>query len=154
MLTSATLLLAVAAPATAIQPASEAAKPRQLLEGQLSSAEIDAALRGKLIRYAPVGSADGKVLEEFHVDGRWTGTRYMRGPSPFAGHWYVSDDQLCVTAEQDLDWSRFAHGPVCRKVLRVAGSSVLQTKHISGDNDVMLTILDPVNFPRSLEVEK
>jgi hypothetical protein len=86
-------------------------KPRQL-----TSSEISLAFRGHLVAYSPPHFFDAGIHEEFHEGGRWAGTRYSRGPVPFAGRWKVEKNELCVRSESGLSGKTWERRWVCRKV--------------------------------------
>ena len=96
---------------------------------RLVAAEIDAALRGRLVAYAPSNSADAGAHEEFHADGRWRGVRYSRGPIPFSGRWQIGEDRLCVAAESGYLAGPLRRGPRCREVWRDGRSGELLMEH-------------------------
>ena len=101
---------------------------------QLSPAEIRTALSGKRVSYAPPGSADAGVEEEYHSDGRWGGTVFGRGPIPFSGHWKVENGLVCVQAEEGrvgrlgADW-------ICRALWRDGASGSLLMDHLTAPSD-------------------
>jgi len=94
---------------------------------QLTSSEIDAALRGKLVSYSPPGFADAGIHEEYHADWRWAGTRYGRGPFPFAGQWKVHKNQLCVQSKSGLSRILPERGWWCRKVWKDTSGKLLMS---------------------------
>jgi hypothetical protein len=97
---------------------------------QLTSSEISLALRGHLVAYSPPHFFDAGIHEEFHQDGRWAGTRYSRGPVPFAGRWRVEKNELCVRSESALSGKTWERGWVCRKVWKGA-SGKLFMRHLT-----------------------
>src|SRR4051812_34013041 len=108
-------LLAVVSIGLATSPAASKAP-----EGSspLKSDEIRKELVGKLITYAPPGSAGMGIHEEFHPDGIWRGTLYGRGPIPFSGKWSIASDQICVVADSGTAAERWHPGKFCRQIWR------------------------------------
>lgn len=109
---------------------------------RLGAAEIRAALLGKMVGYSPPGWADAGSHEEYHGDGRWTGTRLSRGPIPFSGRWHVDDARLCVVAESGMVAGALKDGPLCRTVWldRKTGALLMEDAMSQGRGLLILSV--------------
>lgn len=83
---------------------------------RLQGDEIRNLLTGSMLKNIGDGyRREISFSEEFHVDGRWRATFYMRTINKFEGTWTVISDQICVSSLGNPD--------ICRPVYKKTDGS-------------------------------
>lgn len=108
--------------------ASGARAPRDFFP--LTSNDVKKVLVGKLINYDPPGTADMRIHEEFHPDGRWRVMLYGRGPIPSSGKWSINGDQICIEADSATEAARWHSARYCRAVWQNPKTGELRMEYL------------------------